>query len=353
MLKQRVNKDLASLSGISLLGPWSVSLQQDTPLYWLRCDPLEHYLLKCQVSWQTHNDNTTDSVCFGLVTHSHQESLGMDGASLWMEASNGKKVYCVGGNDLASAPVVTREYPCRPGEVEEWELLMQGYHGTLFTMQRKVRIQFKVSQNIGMVALFNSSRGADEPVDAHFANVVITHMSHQVVPPRIAFNNNVAALSEPIRTTKPKPKEKPPPEEPLSALGFSRDACKKIMELPEPGEEPARQPLALSAPHPSRDEARSAALEEAVVENLQLSRSTADLRGRLPPVEEHRQYHATVRKSPSFPSRGFQLWGDADPTSQPKRSTHRTFVPAMLTLEKQKKVEAKREARRAANRPFG
>eukprot|EP00392_Amoebophrya_sp_AT5.2_P009193 g9221.t1 len=142
------------------LGPWSFTIQQETPVHWLRSGPLESYLLKCEVE-VNHVDGALVST--GVLLHSGDDILG--GGSVWMEIKDGRKVYCLGGNDLASKPIVTQGYPVhtvvRNGRnviIEEWEFLMQGYTGCAFFDGRRIRIKFSLKRGKGSIAFFNSSK---------------------------------------------------------------------------------------------------------------------------------------------------------------------------------------------------
>lgn len=129
---------------VRTLGPWSFTLQQETPVHWLRTGPLDNYLVKLQAEAYLAPGALIST---GMLLHSGDDILG--GGSVWMEVRDGKKVYCLGGNDLASKPVITQQYPVKTKVVngrrvlvEEWEILMQGYSGCAFFDSRKVRIKF-------------------------------------------------------------------------------------------------------------------------------------------------------------------------------------------------------------------
>ncbi|CAD7923681.1 unnamed protein product [Amoebophrya sp. A120] len=175
------------------LGPWSFTIQQETPVHWLRSGPLESYLLKCEVEC-----NQVDGalVSTGVLLHSGDDVLG--GGSVWMEVKDGRKVYCLGGNDLASKPLVTQSYPVhsvvRNGRnvlIEEWEFLLQGYTGCAFFDQRRVRIKFSLKRGKGAIAFFNSSKSPvwENPeafdqlfsgLDVVFRNIRLTVVSKKV-----------------------------------------------------------------------------------------------------------------------------------------------------------------------------
>ncbi|CAD7929927.1 unnamed protein product [Amoebophrya sp. A25] len=143
------------------LGPWSFTIQQETPVHWLRTGPMESYLLKCEVEAPAIEGALVST---GVLLHSGDDVLG--GGSVWMEVNNGRKVYCLGGNELASKPIVTQSYPVttvvRGGRnviIEEWEFLLQGFTGCAFFDSRKVRIKFSLKRGKGAIAFFNSSKG--------------------------------------------------------------------------------------------------------------------------------------------------------------------------------------------------
>merc|ERR1719321_830283 len=137
------------------LGPWSLVLQPQTPLSWLRCPPMRQYILKFRV--ETPHE-TADGVRLGVVLHAEHGRDGLDGVTIWMEVREGRRVYCVGGRGLASVPVVSREYPVEAdGVSERWEVQVLGDVGYVYVMDHHVRINFRASRDCGSVALFNTS----------------------------------------------------------------------------------------------------------------------------------------------------------------------------------------------------
>lgn len=155
---------------IKVFGSWNFTLQEETPLFWLRCGPLERYLLRCQIRCRY-------PCVAGLVVHSEVDSAGADGISFWMERdAAGNRQYFLGGNDLESAPVVTRSFTSHGKDIaEDIEILVQGFTGCIFLQQRKVRIRFRSRRNFGSIAFYNSSKGVEPGEgDIHFSNVKVT-----------------------------------------------------------------------------------------------------------------------------------------------------------------------------------
>lgn len=164
-------KDVKSAKavGVQVLGPWNFTLQVDTPLYWLRCGALDHYLMKARV-------RTPCPSTVGVVIHSEADSSGMEGVSFWIERTPDGKRYFLAGTDLDSSPVVTRVYTDRGGEAtEDFEVMMQGASGVIFLRDRVVKIKFQLRRSKGSLAFYNTSRG--EASEVHFSNVHITNMS--------------------------------------------------------------------------------------------------------------------------------------------------------------------------------
>lgn len=155
--------------GVQVLGPWNFTLQVDTPLYWLRCGALDHYLMKARVR----------SPCpstLGVVIHSEADSSGMEGVSFWMERTPDGKRYFLAGADLDTSPVVTRSYPDTGLEaIEDFEIMMQGVNGVIFLRERSIKIKFTLRRNKGSLAFYNTSKG--EASEVHFSNVQITNLS--------------------------------------------------------------------------------------------------------------------------------------------------------------------------------
>lgn len=115
--------------------------------------------------------------------HAEMDGPGTDGASFWIErrlgrdGREGNKRYMLAGDGLESKPVVSRAYPDVGGElVEDLELMMQGYQGTVFMQNRKVQFRLKTKNGRGSLAFFNTTKGTID--DVHFADVRITALRH-------------------------------------------------------------------------------------------------------------------------------------------------------------------------------
>ncbi len=74
---------------VRLLGPWSFTLQNDTPPHWLKCGPLDSYLMKMHVEVSATPGTT---VTCGIMFHSGTQSV-LGGGNVWMEIKDGRKVY--------------------------------------------------------------------------------------------------------------------------------------------------------------------------------------------------------------------------------------------------------------------
>lgn len=171
-----------SVSDVKVLGEWNFTLQDDTPLYWLKCGNLEHYLLRCRVRCPC-------PCSVGMVWHSEAEGSGMEGVSFWMERTLGKRRYFLGGSDLESEPVVTREYVTSEGDdggywTEEWEALVQGYTACVFVQGRKVSLKCRCIRNSGAIAFFNATRPSEAEMalwsgstEVHFSHVSLTTLT--------------------------------------------------------------------------------------------------------------------------------------------------------------------------------
>lgn len=155
---------------IKVFGSWNFTLQEETPLYWLRCGPLERYLLRCEV-------RCAYPCVVGLIVHTEVDSAGEDGISFWMERDEaGNRQYFLGGNGLESAPVVTRSFKSDMRDiVEEIEVLVQGFTGCIFLQKRKVRIRFRSRRDFGSIAFYNSTKAVEPGQgEVHFSDVKVT-----------------------------------------------------------------------------------------------------------------------------------------------------------------------------------
>jgi len=113
----------------------------------------------------------------------------MEGVSFWMERSQGRRRYFLGGSDLESEPVVTREYQTAETDdggfwTEEWEFLVQGHQGCVFLQGRKVRLKCRSLRNSGAVAFFNATRQSESEklawagsAEVHFSHVSLTTLT--------------------------------------------------------------------------------------------------------------------------------------------------------------------------------
>jgi len=90
--------------------------------------------------------------------------------------SAGNRQYFLGGNDLESAPVVTRSFKSETKDiVEDIEVLVQGFTGCIFLQNRKVRIRFRSKRDFGSIAFYNSTKAEELSEGAvHFADVKVT-----------------------------------------------------------------------------------------------------------------------------------------------------------------------------------
>ncbi|KAF4677667.1 hypothetical protein FOL47_000128, partial [Perkinsus chesapeaki] len=170
---------------VCVLGPWCLTLQPDTPVYWLKCPELKHYLIKFRVH---ATDEVQKGINTGILIHSSKESQGVQGLSVWVEgkASSGQ-VYRLGGRDLVCKPLTTAVYPSSSkGIDEQWEILVQGNQGVAFLNNRKVRhvrppfppmqeeesLVHVASIGSGAVGFFNTS--GDPSCDVDFSSLTIT-----------------------------------------------------------------------------------------------------------------------------------------------------------------------------------
>lgn len=161
-----------SLDDVQVLGSWNFTLQADTPLYWLKTGQLDRYLLK----FRMHSPYPSTA---GIVLHAEVDGPGSDGASFWVErrpsrdGKEGTRRYMLAGDGLDSKPIVTRPFPDSGGELlEDVEILMEGYTGTIFLQDRKVHLRFRTKNNRGSLAFYNSTQGEND--DVHFSSVRIT-----------------------------------------------------------------------------------------------------------------------------------------------------------------------------------
>lgn len=167
--------DRTGLQDVQVCGQWNFTLQSDTPIHWLRSGSLEFYLLKFRV-------HSMRPSTWGFVLHAEADGEGTDGVTFFVErklstskaaAADGNKRYVLTGDGLDSRPVLSKAYPDRGGEtVEEFEVLMQGYHGVVFIQNRKMQMKFRTRRGKGSVGFFNTTRADDD--DVHFANVWLT-----------------------------------------------------------------------------------------------------------------------------------------------------------------------------------
>ena len=119
-------------------GPWTMAIQPDTPLHFLGPEAMSQYLMKKTITVERNAHSGVSRV--GVVFHLSEENVNAaDGITLWMNVHHDKNIkqYMLGGQDLASEPVVTSEYSY-DGQPETWEILVQGYHGVIFVRNRKV-----------------------------------------------------------------------------------------------------------------------------------------------------------------------------------------------------------------------
>jgi len=164
----------SSLDDVQVLGEWNFTMQGDTPLHWLKTGQMDRYLMKMKI----HSPCPSTA---GLVLHAEVDGPGTDGVSFWIErqaprkgSEEGTKRYMLAGEGLESKPIVTRAYPDPGGgeQVEEVEVLMEGYRGTIFVQDRKVQLRFRTKHSKGSLAFYNSTSGDVDYV--HFGNVRIT-----------------------------------------------------------------------------------------------------------------------------------------------------------------------------------
>lgn len=167
----------ATLDDVHVLGEWNFTLQSDTPLYWIKSGNLDRYLLR----FRAHSPGCPST--FGIVFHAEADGPGTDGCSFWIERSAGfknqgepTKRYLLAGDALESQSVITRPFPdSRSEEVEDVQMLVQGYTGVIFLQDRKVQIKFRLKHLKGSVAFYNTTQANDAfRDDVTFSGVAIT-----------------------------------------------------------------------------------------------------------------------------------------------------------------------------------
>lgn len=225
--------------GVQVLGPWNFTLQVDTPLYWLRCGALDHYLMRTRV--RSPCPSTA-----GVVIHSEADSSGMEGVSFWMERMPEGKRYYLAGADLDSSPVVTRLYPDSGVEAtEDFEVMMQGVNGCIFLRNRQVKIKFQLRRVKGSLAFYNTSKG--ETSEVHFSNVQVINLSKSTPE----LTGMLASREKAVMEMDKEPKQMPQTED----FGGIQEESGEL-EAPicdDVGEEPAGNSDGFSAaPSPGR-----------------------------------------------------------------------------------------------------
>jgi hypothetical protein len=165
------------LDDVQVLGDWNYTIQPDTPLVWVRSGALDRYLLKFSVT--SHLPSTA-----GFIFHAEADGPGIDGVSFWIERRTNPETgehyrrYVLSGDGLESKPIATRRYPeaSDKEDVEEVEILVQGFSACIFLRKRKVQMKLRTKPGRGSICFYNSTKATEEGLsdDVTFSNVRIT-----------------------------------------------------------------------------------------------------------------------------------------------------------------------------------
>ena len=134
---------------VEVFGPWSFVLQSDTPILWLRCPRLSHYLLKMNVRYISKSDS--NHIRAGVVVHSSAESEGRQGVTVWIDHHEESKKLAVRGDGLRESPDCVLVTESAEEVDETWEVYVRGEEGFAFFDNKKYKIQFKMSDNYGNI----------------------------------------------------------------------------------------------------------------------------------------------------------------------------------------------------------
>jgi len=188
------------LDDVQVLGDWNYTIQPDTPLVWVRSGALDRYLLKFNV--HSHSPSTA-----GFIFHAEADGPGLDGVSFWIERKTNPETgecfrrYVLSGDGLESKPIATRRYPDTGGEdVEEVEMLVQGFSACIFLRNRKVQIKLRTQPGRGSICFYNSTKATEEEDnkdDITFSNVRITALRRGPLEIDGTLRRREALLKEP------------------------------------------------------------------------------------------------------------------------------------------------------------
>jgi len=219
------------LGDIQVLGVWNFTIQAETPLVWLRTGALDRYLLKLNI----HTDLPSTA---GMIFHSEADGPGVDGVSFWIERRevDGEMTrrYVLAGDGLESKPLATRRYPDHAGEdVEDVEVLVQGFTACIFVRKRTVQIRCRMKASRGSICFFNSTKTTEDGKgeDVHFSNCRITALRRG--PLEVA--GNLARREKALNELEPPAESTGDALDPLSAdvgIAFGDDGLEKAEVWP-------------------------------------------------------------------------------------------------------------------------
>lgn len=344
---------MGTVSDVKVLGSWNFTLQDDTPLYWLKCGNLDHYLLRARVRCPC-------PCSVGMVWHSEAEGSGMEGVSFWMERSQGRRRYFLGGSDLESEPVVTREYTTSESDdggfwTEEWEVLVQGYQGCVFLQGRKVRLKCRSIRNAGAIAFFNATRPSEADKQAwggstevHFSHVSMTTLTRGplTVSGMLAARENILSYSV-------SPEEKAVQERRKQQQEALREQNRLVQQQQQQSRTEREQlvlaPMAAAAGGRSQEDHRGLSKDRG---GGMMSRSMPSLPkmapnkryGREPKVPSPAELADMRQRGEAPPLRMLKAGGQqviADPRQQIK------FMPALKTMQRDERREEMKRASRS------
>lgn len=207
------------LDDVQVLGDWNYTIQPDTPLVWLRSGALDRYLMKFSV--HSYLPSTA-----GFIFHAEADGSGLDGVSFWIERRKIPETgecfrrYVLAGDGLESKPIATRRYPDAEGEeIEEVEILVQGFSACIFLRNRKVQMKLRTKPGRGSICFYNSTKVTEEGEndDITFSDVRITALRRGPLEIDGTLRRREALLKEPAE-----------PEQPLDGMLEGDDAENKL-----------------------------------------------------------------------------------------------------------------------------
>ena len=182
---------------VEVYGPWSCTIQPESPTFWLRCPAMSYYLIK--VSLKLPALESSQYFKAGLVLHAAPEAEGQH--TLTVERTEEGGFLTLSTDEFHTPSQLQIDSSLNSFQIE---LLVRADKASLILPSRKQEINMNLKKTLGQIGLFNKSS-----TDAVFTDLVVTciYRSAPLLRTLIDFSSRESELLKSLKLPNAAPPE--------------------------------------------------------------------------------------------------------------------------------------------------